>query len=892
MRLISFLVLITLVNAAFGQIKFGNKYKPSVPVIDYSAPVEYEIGGITVSGSKYLDHNALISITGLKVGDKIQIPGETISAAIKKLWEQGILADVQINATKIEGLKIYLDISLKERARLQKFEFTGINKTEQDNLTEKIKLIRGKVITDALIKNTQLTVKKYFIDKGFLNVAVNIREEEDTVLSNHAILNINIQKHEKVKIHRIYFEGNEVASDLKLKGRLKSTKEKVRFTLPAEIVRRVGNIGNFSFAEMIDNFRFSPNQFMNSMSEYVRLNIFTSSKFIKSEFELDKQKAISYYNSLGYRDAVILSDSVTKYDEKTIDLQIKVEEGRRYYFRNIEWDGNYVYTDLQLSQILGIRKGDIYNRDHLDKKLNYDPNTGVDISSLYMDDGYLFFNIDPVESKVEGDSIDIIMKIHEGVQAHINKVIISGNTQTNDHVVLREIKTLPGQKFNRSLLIRTQREIAQLGYFDPEKINPVPIPNPKDGSVDIQYEVVERPSDQIELSGGWGGQLGFIGTLGVVFNNFSLKKLPFPKTWNGAIPKGDGQRLSVRMQANGLYYQTYSFTFTEPWLGGKKPNSFTFAINHSLQRPSAIGLLKITGVSMSLGRRLKFPDDYFTLSNSLNYQRYSLQNYPGRFGLDDNGSGYDNGTANNINFNTTLSRNSINAPMFPRSGSSVTLSMSLTPPVSFLRWSPDQNYNELSATDKSKWVEYHKWMVDISQFLTVKGNFVINARAHFGFLGRYNNNLNTSRFERFNLGGDGMAVNNFLLGTEIIGLRGYENNSLNPFNPAYLTNFDESNKTTTGVAFNKFVFELRYLISPNPAATIYVHAFAEGGNNFASIRDYNPFKLYRSAGVGARIFMPAFGLIGIDYGYGFDEVPGNPSGNERRFMFTLGQQIR
>jgi outer membrane protein insertion porin family len=900
------LLFIILYQNIHAQIRFGNSYQSNPQInVDYSSPQEYEIGGIEVVGATSLDPNALISISGLRVGDKINIPGETISSAIKKLWDQSILADVEIVATKVEGSKIFLEIRLKERPRLSNFVFAGVNKTDRDNLTDKIKLIKGRIVSEALMKNTQLQVKKYFVDKGFLNVDVNVKQIHDS-LSNYATLKIDIDKNKKVKINRIYFDGNEKVSDATLKGKMKKTKEKVRNTIPADIYNTIKTAKTFNPVSILQTFNrvFMPKYAWPYLNEHVRANFFAASKLNKSEYEEDKLKVISYYNSKGYRDAVIIRDTTYRYNDKSINIEIEVEEGRKYYYRNIYWKGNYVYDSTTLSSVLGIKKGEVYNKEELEKRLRYNP-TGDDISSLYMDNGYLFFNLDPVEVNVEGDSIDIEMRISEGNQATINKVFVTGNTKTNDHVILREIRTLPGQKFNRSLLIRTQREISQLGYFDPEKINPVPIPNMRDGSVDIEYQVVEKPSDQIELSGGWSGY-GFIGTLGVVFNNFSARKIPYIKDWRGPLPSGDGQRLSLRMQASGKYYQTYSMTFTEPWLGGKKPNSFTIGITHSVSRiggyyynqfgnnygnslDNSTGKILITGVSLSLGRRLKFPDDFFSLSNGLSYTRYGLSNYTySQFG-------FYSGSAHNLNFNTTISRSSIDNPMFPRGGSNISLSISLTPPYSL--WFPKKVFspleNDLPAGEKNaallkdRMVEYHKWMLDASQFISLAKNLVINVRAHFGFLGYYNPKY-YSKFERFELGGDGLAMNNYLLGTEIIGLRGYENRTLNPQFPVPGNQVNQ----LPGVAYNKYVFETRYLISPNPAATIWVHVFAEGGNNFNSFRNYNPFKLYRAAGVGARIFMPAFGLIGVDYGYGFDEVPNNPKANERRFMFTIGQQFR
>jgi outer membrane protein insertion porin family len=858
-------ILSLLLVPAFVQAQF--KLNPSGAgnnSISYSQPKEYEIAEITVSGARFLDPNALISITGLKVGDRIKVPGDDISNAIKKLWDQGILGDVQISYTKIEGDKIFLDVFLKERPRLSKFTFKGIRKSETDALTEKIKLIRGKVVDDALIKNTQMTIKKHFEEKGFLNTSVNMVQVEDTARGNTVTLKINVDKKKKVKINELAIHGNEVFSDKKLQRKLKKTKQKAPF------------------------------------------RIFTPSKFIASQYEEDKKKLIAFLNTEGYRDAIVVSDSVYAHDENTINVVINLEEGQKYYYRDVTWEGNYVYTDEQLSAVLGITKGDVYNIAELEKKLTFNPN-GSDITSLYMDDGYLFFNIEPVEVGIESDSVDIEMRIVEGPQATINQVRVSGNTRTSDHVILREIRTLPGQKFNRSLLIRTQREISTLGYFNPEKVNPVPIPNPSDGTVDIEYQVEERPSDQIELSGGWGGGgrngigVGFVGTLGVVFNNFSTRKLFKWGEWGGVLPSGDGQRLAVRFQASGRQFQTYSFTFTEPWLGGRKRNSFTIGINHTVNRPG-LGYeqyyrrlygpdyvtpfgnqsFQISGASVSLGRMLKWPDDYFSLTHSLSYQRYKLNNFD-FFRIE-----FANGIAHNLTFNTTLARNSVDNPIFPRGGSTISLSATFTPPYS--RMGIENKARNTSATgnsnDGNRTIEYHKWMFDSNWFtpLGLGGKLVLSARAHMGFIGRYNPTTPYTFVERFVMGGSGMAgQGGFNLAADIIGLRGYQDNSL-------LGGPIVQGQPQSGIVYNKFVTEVRYLISPNPSATIFVLGFLEGGNNWNNYSEFNPFKIRRSAGLGARINMAAFGLLGIDYGWGFDPLPGLPQ--KGQFHFTIGQQFR
>ncbi|MBX2840386.1 MAG: outer membrane protein assembly factor BamA [Flammeovirgaceae bacterium] len=825
------LLLFCLPIASFAQ--FGNNIN-----IDYSTPIEYEIGGINVVGAQFLDRNSLISIAGFQVGQKIKIPGDDISTAIKKLWKQGILGDVKISVTEITGTKVFLQIELKERPRFSRIFLDGIPKGQHQTIEDKIKLIRGRVVTDALLKNTSNTIKAHYAEKGYRNTEVKIVQEKDTILSNSVVLRINIDKKSKVRISEIEFVGISALEEKKLEKKMKKTKER-------------GGI----------------------------FSAFKPTKFIEEEYENDKNALIAFYNENGYRNANIVSDSVFPSSDNTVKIKITIDEGEKFYYRDINWTGNYLYDDEHLSRVLGINRGDVYNQSELSERLNFSPNS-TDVTSLYMDDGYLFFSVEPVEVLVEGDSIDIEMRMFEGEQATINKVIVNGNTQTNDHVIFRELRTLPGQKFSRSDLIRTQRELATLGYFDPETIQINPKPNYADGTVDIEYGVTERPNDQVELSGGWGGQFGFVGTLGLVFNNFSARRITNFKYWR-PLPKGDGQRLNLRLQANGRQFQTYTLSFTEPWLGGRKANSFTINFNRSVQRlidyysNQQYGSLKVNGATVSLGKRLTWPDDWFTMSNSLSFLLYELDNFNSLgFGS------YNTGDSYNLTFNTTLARNSVDSPTFPRRGANISLSLALTPPYS--KFSANTFNEGTSDSDRFKWVEYHKWMFDSSWFLSLVGKFVLNARFNFGLLAPYNSDKGLGPFERFILGGDGLAQNGFLLGTDIIGLRGYENNSILP---------TESNGTG-GVVYSKYVFELRYPVSLNPSATIYLLSFVEGGNNWGDYTSFNPFDMYRSAGFGARVFMPAFGLLGVDWGYGFDPIPGRPGQNGAQFHFTIGQQFR
>ncbi len=804
--------------------------------LDYGNPTEYTIGGISVEGASYLDPNSLISLTGLRIGDKILVPGETIGLAIRKLWKQGLLGDISIEIDKIENEKVFLKLLLTERPRLSRFDFTGISKGQKSTLKDKVTLVRGRIVNDIIIKNTEVAIKQHYIQKGFRNIKVNIVQKKDTTLANSIRLEIDVDKGKKVRIQEIEIDGNTAIADKKLKRKMKKTKE------------------------------------------HVAWNILRSSKFIPNEFKNDKQSLIAYYNKEGYRDAYIISDTVATVEDG-VKIKLNVNEGNKYHYRNITWSGNYIRSDTLLSSVLGVRKGDVYNPEDLQKRMSYNP-TGLDITSLYMDDGYLFFNIQPVEIRVENDSIDIEMRIFEGDQATISKVIVTGNTRTRDHVILREVYTMPGQKFSRSALLRTQQQLSQLGYFDAENIGINPVPNVADGTVDINYSVVEKPNDQIELSGGWGGgAIGFIGTLGLTFNNFSSSRILDFSSWS-PLPQGDGQQVSLRFQASGRQFQTYSFSFTEPWLGGKRPNSFSISLQHSKQsRISPLtreveGNFQVSGITLALGRRLSVPDNYFTLSNSLAYLRYSLNNYGG-IGFRD----ISDGTFNNIVFNTTLSRTSVDSPIYPRNGASISLNVGLTPPYSAFR---DINYETAETAEIFQFVEYHKWMFDNSWYTPIIGDLVFSARAHMGFIGSYNGNTPISPFERFILGGAGLGFGNLLLGSDIIGLRGYEDNKVVP----------SDSKREGGVAYNKFVMELRYPVTLNQAASIFVLAFAEGGNNWGSFDTFQPFDLKRSAGVGARIFMPAFGLLGIDWAYGFDEIAGSPGVNGAQFHFTIGQMIR
>ncbi len=884
-KLFIVIVLGATIQEVIGQVVFGRDQNTNSGElsINYSSPKEYEIADIEVTGVQYLDNNALISLSGLRVGDKIKVPGDDITTAIKKLWNQGIIGNVSIYALKVEGDRIWLVIELTERPRLTRYTIDGVSKTQKGEIEEKIGVVRGKMLTDVLLKNTELAVQKYMEGKGYLNAKINVVQQNDTVLRNSAYLKIDIDRGQKVKIRNIRFDGNEEFTSAKLRSKFKKTGMVPKFSLPTEIIEKVPQLlWPPNLLEFVKNKKeVSKEETREYLATHVNLNFFKPAKYIEEEYEADKDLLISFYNSKGFRDAEIVTDTSYDISNKYMNIELKINEGNKYYFRDISWTGNYIYTSDQLQKILAIEKGDVYDLDLVNKKLNFNPN-GPDISSLYMDDGYLFFNVNPVEVAVTNDSIDLEMRVYEGAQATLNKVTVSGNDKTNDYVILRQLWTRPGDKFSRSNLIRTQSELAGLGYFDPEQINPDVRPDPINETADIEWQLVERSNDQIELSGGWGGAFGFVGTFGVTFNNFSIQNIFKPEQWRG-LPVGDGQSLGIRFQANGRQFQSYSVSFQEPWLGGKKPNSLGLSYSKSIQRrisrfsrnDQTLGWLKVTGVSASLGRRVTWPDDYFVVSTGLSYQRYDLLQFNSR------SLGFETGDANSFTFNATIARRSVNNPMYPRNGSEVSLAASFTPPFSLWR---NLDYENASPEERFKWLEYHKWNFDSKYYLTLTGKLVLAARAHFGFLGSYTNEVGVGPFERFQLGGDGLTGQNFLLGTDVIGLRGYPNNSITPV--------DVENNIEGGTIFNKYVMEVRYPISLAQSATIYALTFVEGGNNWDRFADFNPYNVKKSAGVGLRIFMPAFGLMGIDWAYGFDRVPGTLQNSGPQFHFSIGQQIR
>lgn len=796
--------------------------------ITYERPTEYEIADVTVVGTQNLDKNAIVILSGLTKGKKIMVPGEDLSKAVTKLWDQNLFTDIQIDVIKIEGDLIFLSIRLQELPKLSKFSFDGISKSEIDNIRDKIELTRGEIVTQNLINTTKHIIQKYFSEKGYLNTKVQINQSIDKDISSGIILDIAITKGEKVKIDKINFYGTQKFSEKKLKRQLKETKEKKFY------------------------------------------RIFKASKFIQTSFEEDLEKVISLYNEKGNRDARIVKTEMRNSSDKTIEIDIVVEEGNPYYFRNINWLGNTKYSSEYLNQILGIQSGELYDEKMLNERLQMNM-TGSDISSLYMDDGYLFFNIDPVEVLVEKDSIDFEIRIYEGKQATINKVTVVGNTKTNEHVIMREIRTKPGELFRRSDIIRSQEELNRLNYFNPQTLGVNPKPDPKTGNVDIEYSVEEKPSDQIELQGGWGaGRV--MGTLGLTFNNFSVKNIFDKSTWS-PLPSGDGQRISIRASSNGSYYQNYSFSFTEPWLGGNKPNSLTFSAYHSIQDFSTNerqDRMDITGINLGLGKRLKWPDDYFTLSQSISFQQYKLKNRQLV-------SGFDNGTSKNISYNLVLSRSSVFDPVYPKTGSKFSFSGDFTPPYSLFN---DKDYTNMTLNETFEWLEYYKIKLKGTWYANPFADLVIKAHSEFGILNTYNSEMEIPPFERFYVGGSGLTTGyRNLNARETIGLRGYEDGGLSQHIPGGAN------------IYSKYILELRYPLTLNPSSTIYATAFAEAGNAWAQFSNFNPFEVKRSAGVGVRIFMPMFGLLGFDFGYGYDPIPGSIEKSGWQTHFSIGQQF-
>ena len=840
--LLPLLLLLGLSFHGTAQVVIGNRDYD----IDYLTPKEYEIGGITFVGAENYDTRMILLVAGLQVGDMIRVPGDKLATAVDRLWKQGMFEDVQIYVTRIQDNKIFFEIELRSRPKLSRFALRGVKKSEDTKLREEMKIAAGDVVTENLLTNARNRIRAYYLEKGYSNVSVTTRTEVDTAAETkdgRVLVDFIVKPGKRVKIDSIIFEGNDSISNNKLMQKMKNTHD---------------------------------------VNYWKKLYVWTSgfwksSKYQESKFDEDLESIVTYYNENGYRDARILSDTVylvksDNPDDKRdyLRAKVKIYEGHKFYFRNITFSGNTIYPSELLSKHLRINKGDPYNRTLLEQNLIYNP-SGTDISSMYMDNGYLFFEATPVEVGVENDSIDIEIRIKEGKQARIRNVIVEGNTLTNDRVIMRELYTRPGDLFSRDAILRSRRELATLGYFKEETIMPDVKPNPKDGTVDVVYTVEEGNTSTINLQGGYGSKM-FIGQLALTLNNFSARNIFNKKAWQ-PLPVGDGQKLSIAVASNGPYYVAVNGSFTEPWLGGKRPQSLGVQLYYNLysngfyisKTDSRYGSLQLTGANVSFGKKLKWPDDYFIMSHNLSYRHYNLNNFSYGYSLV-----FSDGVANDLSYTFSLSRNSLDSPIYSRSGSEVSISVSATPPYSSMN---GRNYSTATDQEKYLWLEYYKVNIRSSWVLNLVGDVVLNARVRFGLMGHYNNNIGTSPFGRYYLGGDGLQ-SWMIDGREVIPLRGYDNNSLSPM---------------TGAAiFDRYTLEIRQPIIESNATSIWVLGYLEGGNSWENVKQFQPFNIYNSAGLGVRVFMPMLGgLIGVDWGYGFD---GGAIGGSH-FHFSIGQSI-
>ena len=847
------------------------------PEVIYSLmPKKYEIAGIKVTGVPGTDDYLVIGFSGLNIGDKVSVPGEEITAAVKRFWRQGLYSKVQINAEKIVGDKVWLEISLKARPRMSEMVFNGVKGGEKKDLTEKLGMIPGQQLSPNILDQARTIIERYYAAKGFKNAKVTITEQPDLSNRDYVILNVNVDRHNKIKVHKIYVDGNEVLSDNKVKRAMKKTNEN-------------GNL----------------------------LNLFKQKKFVDTDYRDDKERILQKYNELGYRDAKILKDSVARYDDKSVDVFLTVDEGKKYYISDISWVGNTVYPTDVLNNLLGIYPGEVYNQKRLNKRTMEDDDA---VANLYLDNGYLFFQLVPIEENVKGDSIALQMRILEGPQARINKVVINGNDQLYEKVVRRELRVRPGDLFSKSDLMRSAREIAQTGHFNPENMDIRPEPNESDGTVDILFNLESKANDKLQFSFGWG-QTGITGQLAVSFTNFSIKNLFNPSAYKGIIPRGDGQTLSISAQTNARYYQSYNISFFDPWIGGKRPNSLSFSIDYSrstginqsyygdnwsnaylnsLWTQGSLGstnysdwsyqnaydpnkIIQLAGVSLGYGTRLSWPDDYFTFQASLAYRWYYLKNWEYLVYMQ-------NGSSNSLSLGLNLSRNSTDNPFYTRRGSQFSIEFSATPPANLFG---KRNWKELYYTANSsaagadaakrqlyRWIEYWKLKFKSKTYTPLtdpdgQWTLVLMTRADFALLGSYNKYLKTP-FETFYFGGDGMTGGGYTYATETVAMRGYENGQ---FTPALYE----------GYAYGRFAMELHFPFMLQPSTTIYGLCFVEAGNCWTSVKDFSPFNLKRSAGVGARIYLSVIGFLGVDWGYGFDKVWGRRGGSQ--FHFILGQEF-
>ena len=832
--------------------------------VDYNNPKKYVVGGVRVEGNNYFAQEQILQITGLQKGMEVTVPGEELSSIVNRLWLQRYFEDVAIAVDSLAPGRdtAFFKICVTERPRVSRWTFSGVKTGEQKELLERLNLRRGGEFSDYVAKTSTDIIKRYYKEKGFLNVNVDVNTKKDTMIRSAIRVQFAVDRGEKVKVKKITFSGNENVKETKLVRSMKKTKD-ARF-----------------------------------------INFFSSKKFNESEYDNDKRAMLSAFNEAGYRDARIVKDTMYYLEPGRLQIDFEIDEGKRYYFRDITWTGNSVYNSETLNDILMIKKGDVYDVVTMEKRLfGGGKQNEFDVSKLYRDNGYLFFNLQPVELNIQGDSVDVEMRIVEGKPATLNNIIINGNDLTNERVVRRQVFTRPGYLFSQSDFERSVREIASMGQFDPEAIMDASrgysiVPNSMNNTVDIIYNVTEKPSSQLELSGGWGGNT-FVATVGVSFNNFSTRRFFDKSAWR-PVPLGDAQNLAVRFQTNGTYYTSLSASFSEPWLFGKKPTSLNMSVYYTRQTNSYLAFnilnnnefMEVYGFAAGIGKRLKWPDNYFVLYNQLSWQTYRLQNWAYQFL-------FNTGISHNLSYTLSLSRNSTDQQIYPRQGSDFSFSIQLTPPYSLLRkknrgildangnptkvsnWR-DINYDMQSSQDRYKWIEYHKWTFKGAIYTKLVGDLVLMARAQFGYLGYYNRNWGYSPFEGFRVGGDGMSGYD-TYGSEIVSLRGYENYSLTPQG---MSSYNTTGNYYAGNVYDKFTVELRYPVVLQPQSTIYALVFLEGGNCWSDIRNFNPFQIRRSAGVGVRVFLPMIGLLGVDWGYGFDNHDGQGGS---QFHFVIGQ---
>ncbi|MCI1640464.1 MAG: BamA/TamA family outer membrane protein [Bacteroidales bacterium] len=834
--------------------------------VDYNSPKTYVIGGVSVSGNHYFGSQQIIMLSRLQKGNKVTVPGDDLSSIVTRLWRQKYFQSVSVTIDSLSSDRdsAFFTIHIKEKPRVSRWTFTGVRNGEKKDLMERLNLKRSGEFSDYVSKASTDIIKRYYKGKGFKLVKVDVSAVKDSIIRNAIIVNFAVTRGPRVRIKDINFIGNKDVSDFKLAKSMKKTKS-------AKIY-----------------------------------NFFSSKKFNDKEFVNDKKNLISTFNEAGYRDARLVRDSIYYVKPKRLGIDFVFDEGHKYYFRNITWTGNSVYSSDELNNILLIKKGDVYDVVTMDKRLQGGGKQNeYDVSKMYRDNGYLFFNVTPVEVNIQNDSVDVEMRISEGKQATLNNIIINGNDLTNERVVRRQLFTRPGYLFSQSDFERSIREIASLGQFDPEAItDPAKgysiIPNQLNSTVDIVYNVTEKPSSQLELSGGWGGNT-FVGTVGINFNNFSTKRIFDKSAWR-PVPLGDAQTLSLKFQTSGTYYTALSAGFTEPWLFGKKPTSLSISLYYTRQTDSYLvynikshdKMFDVYGLSAGIGNRLKWPDSYFVLYNGFSWETYKLTNWYSNYFI------FDDGISHNFSYTLSLSRNSTDQQIYPRQGSDITMSLQLTPPYSLFRRKDkgnldadgkpvkvssykDIDYDTWDAEDRYKWIEYHKWKFNASVYTKLIGDLVLMSRVQFGYLGYYNKKWGYSPFEGFLLGGDGMSGYS-TYGSEVIGLRGYENYSLTPVKA---TSYSSGGSAYAGNVYDKFTFELRYPVVLQPQSTIFVLGFLEGGNCWSDINKFNPFQIKRAAGVGVRVYLPVVGLLGVDWGYGFDDS----TNGKGQFHFIIGQQF-